>query len=253
MRVLATRPQTQNTEWAALLRDHGFTAFECPLLRIFAVDTHEQRRAIINLVLNLDQYQVAIFVSQNAVEHAFTYVKEYWPQLPVGLDWLGVGKKTRALLNQFLEEGSCFFDGPPDIDVMNSEDLLSLEALQSVNEKKVIIFRGVGGRDLIRQTLESRGAEVHYCELYQRSAPESLEQDLQHAQLTNDDVIPVFSGESLHNLDKVLSTGKAGDAEPILILPGERVAAMAKELGYERYQVAKNASVAEMLKAIQNL
>ena len=251
MRVFATRPLAQNSSWTESLREAGFDVVECPLLEIVSVERAEQR-PIVNIVLDLDQYNKAIFVSQNAVEHAFTYIQQYWPQLPFGLSWFGVGVKTRALLSSYLEEGFCFTGLATEQNVMNSEDLLALEELQIVEGEKVLIFRGVGGRDLIRLTLEARGAEVQYCELYKRTAPDTAAATLEQARLTDADCIPVFSGESLENLDRILSSGSAGHAEPILVLPGERVEAIAKELDYEKYIVAKNASEQAMLAAIKD-
>ena len=251
MRVFATRPQAQNTSWSKLLQKENFEVVDCPLMEIISLE-ESQQRPIVNRVLELDQYHKTIFVSQNAVEHAFRFVQQYWPQLPVGLGWFAVGKKTRALLCQYLEEGSCFFDTPPNKDLMNSEELLSLPELRCVENERIVIFRGVGGRDLIRTTLEARGAEVHYCELYIRRTPEEAERSIKKAAVSDDDVIPIFSGESLENLDRILSNGVAGSAEPTLILPGDRVAALAKGLDYEKIVIAKNASEQEMLRALNS-
>jgi uroporphyrinogen-III synthase len=45
--------------------------------------------------------------------------------------------------------------------------------MQSVDGKKVMIVRGIGGRDVLADTLKSRGAAVSFAECYQRINPQS--------------------------------------------------------------------------------
>jgi len=249
VRVLATRPKQQNQAWAHTLAQKGYEVVECPLLEIRPLGAHEQR-SVINVVLELDTFQKAIFVSQNAVAYGFDFIYEYWPQFPLKLDCYAVGKKTAQLMHERLEECMCFSYLTPEVDVMTSEQLLALPAFQDVENQAIVVFRGLGGREAIRDELTARGAKVSYCELYLRACPDDASPTLQSTKLRDSDVIPVFSGDTLQNLDELLSVGVAGAAEPLLILPSERVAALAEELGYERFAVAKNASEAEMLKTL---
>jgi len=50
----------------------------------------------------------------------------------------------------------------------NSEGLLELVELSAVNNKNIIIVRGDGGREHLKEILEQRGAQVIYVESYQR-------------------------------------------------------------------------------------
>ena len=52
----------------------------------------------------------------------------------------------------------------------NSEGLLALPLLQRLDNCSVLILRGVGGREFLKEKLIERGANVYYYEPYQRVA-----------------------------------------------------------------------------------
>jgi uroporphyrinogen-III synthase len=64
-----------------------------------------------------------------------------------------------------------------------------------------MIFRGVGGRDVLAETLKSRGAKVIFAESYQRINPQInttlLDQLWQHGKL---DALVVTSSEAMRHL-----------------------------------------------------
>ena len=55
----------------------------------------------------------------------------------------------------------------------DSEALLALPEMQNMQGKKVMLFRGIGGRDVLGDTLKSRGAQVTFAECYQRVNPQT--------------------------------------------------------------------------------
>jgi uroporphyrinogen-III synthase len=53
----------------------------------------------------------------------------------------------------------------------DSEALLALPGMAGMSGKRVLIFRGEGGRELLGDTLKARGAQVEYAECYRRVRP----------------------------------------------------------------------------------
>ena len=83
-RIIATRPEAQNADWCARLQQGGLECLAIPLLEIVAIEDARRQQAIRQQILTIDEYQKLIFVSQNAVDEAFRWIDQYWPQLPVG-------------------------------------------------------------------------------------------------------------------------------------------------------------------------
>ena len=250
--VLATRPEAQNQTWLNRLITEGYDVLAMPLLELITVSDRVNGNAIKSQVLNLDHYQKLIFVSQNAVNHAFEWIDRYWPQFPIGIECYCVGKKTASVLNHHLQQSSISIATAEQ--AMNSEELLSLPGLQQVAKEKVLIFKGVGGRTKIQSELENRGAHVECCDLYLR-VPKEIEfarftQCINSLETIEKMIVPVFSGESIENFHRQISE-KMNDWPKIqIIAPGERVALIAKNLGFESITIAKNASEGEMMLAI---
>lgn len=118
----------------------------------------------------------------------------------------------------------------------DSEALLELPELSQVQGKRVAVFRGDSGRDLLGDTLVERGAAVEYITCYRRGkpdiAPTPLLQLWQRRQL---DAIVITSSEGLRNLVDMLGASGAEllKATP-LFAPHARIVAEARSLGLSR-------------------
>lgn len=252
-RVVITRPEPQASLWQQRLADKGLASTVVPVMAIAAVTDTAARERVKQLILNVDHYQKAIFVSRNAVTHACEWLDDYWPQLPVGIDYFAVGSATAQQLAQ--ADIAVTALGRED-SAMNSEALLADPALQQVSDEKIVIFRGVGGRDVLAATLRERGARVDYCELYHRQLPLEAEAQLLTAlapAARRQDILSVHSGESLQNLTQLLDAHPAladyARTRPLLV-PGERVATLGREMGFNHLLVAHNAGDNAMLEAL---
>lgn len=151
--VLVTRPRELAEPLCAAVEDHGGVAIRWPGLeiesRIADADAADKIR-------RSDADDVVIFVSRNAVTHGAGLLPA-----PLQARLAAIGPSTAtALRRQGLE---------PDIlsSGHDSESLLAHPDL-AAPPGRVFIFRGVGGRELLAESLASRGTEVVYLEVYQR-------------------------------------------------------------------------------------
>lgn len=247
-RVWATRPIEQNQIWLQTLEQADYEVVDLPLLAIEPLADADATQAVKNLVLDLDQFQKVIFVSQNAVAEAFRWFEDYWPQLPQGIEYFAVGQKTAEAVAR--HQVGVVSGGL----AMNSDELLGLPQLQDVWGQRILICRGQGGLPRLGEVLHDRGAIVRYCELYKRCLPQHSEERLNWVfnSLTGHDLVPVFSGETLQNLDTIVAAHNPAVRQRLaLVVPGKRVAKMALAMGYQDVLVANNASVNEMLAAVE--
>lgn len=243
--VLVTRPAGQAAPLLGALERAGFRAYHQPLLELAPLEKlpESSRQAL----RDLDHYQHIIFISANAVRFGLDRIDDNWPQLPVGLKWYAVGSSTAALL---AERGLCPLVPAGD---MSSEGLLALPDLQQVEGERVLIVKGIGGRETLRQVLATRGAQVDELACYLRRCPKlpagALQQQLARWGIC---AIALSSGQGLHNLLTLLSAEETTKFRHIvLIVPSARVARLAREAGFGRVVVAANASDDAMLAALQ--
>lgn len=244
--VLVTRPSGQQRQLSAAVASAGYAVHCLPLLELQALEQlgAEQRA----LILDLDHYQHVIFISGNAVRFGMHWIEDFWPQLPVGLNWYAIGDATAALL---AERG---IQALAPASPMTSEALLALPQLQEVAAQRVLIVKGEGGRDTLAQALEQRGARLAELACYRRRCPAmkpgEVAQKLSSWQIG---LAMISSGEGLVNLLALLSPAETTKFRHItLLVPSDRVAAQARQAGFEQVLTAENASDGAMLQALHN-
>lgn len=241
--LLVTRPAHQQGPISRRLQALGATPLALPTLAIAGLDTEALKQAK-SYVMELDTYQHVIFISTNAVEHGLALVDNYWPQLPAYQQYYAIGLATSSALaqNGLIDEGVKGLER--DQALMNSEGLLRHKQLQSLEQQKCLIFRGVGGREHLAEQLRLRGAKVDYAEVYERTCPRYSNEQIVDTVSACDKVL-VGSGDSLYNLCQLAETAQVLRRlmqKPVLV-PGERVAALAKKQGFDTVLISENASV----------
>lgn len=239
--IVVTRPARQAASLARCIEDSGGRALVYPAIAIEPL-----RSAALEAVLaRLAGFDLAIFISRNAVEQGISSLQETdgLASLPRAA---AVGAGSRRALEAHGVKGVIAPEGQAD-----SEALLAEPALQAMAGKRVLIFRGEGGREVLASALRARGAAVEYAECYRRVRPAVDVKPLLEAWARGGvDAVTVSSGEGLANFAHLL--GAAGldllRAAPVFV-PHPRVVAEARSLGIREVIVA-GAADDEMLPAL---
>jgi len=81
-----------------------------------------------------------------------------------------------------------------------------LAEMHDVANETIIIFRGLGGRDVLAETLKSRGANIIFAECYHRTNPQKDAQLLSRLWQQNQlNAVVVTSSEAMRNLVNLAS------------------------------------------------
>jgi len=228
--VVVTRPAHQARQLASLIEAAGGRPFLFPVLEIRDV---ERSAALLDVIDRLDEFELAVFVSPNAVERGMALVaaRREWPRK---LKVAAIGGGSLRALERYGMTDVTAPEGRSD-----SEALLDLPALSLVFRKRIVVFRGVGGRELLGETLTDRGAVVEYAECYQRVLPDSDVASLLRAWTEKKlDAVTVTSSEGLRNLfDMVGAPGRESLLETPLFVTHPRIAETAQAMGVRRVVV----------------
>lgn len=221
--IAITRPVDQAQSLAELISLSGGKPIYFPLLAISALEDYSAFNQVLTGLADSDW---AIFISSNAVQQSMPRILERYPVLPPNLRFAAIGPATAEELSSYGIQQVLIPESRYD-----SESLLALPQMHDMQHRRVMLFRGVGGRELLAETLRERGAQVTFAECYRRVNPQRDAGDLpilwQNAQLH---ALVVTSSEALRNLLQL-----AGDArwlrETLLCVNHPRIAEMARAQG----------------------
>ena len=222
--IVVTRPEKQAKELADLIRAEGGCAILFPALEIIEV---KDLRPLHRLVGRLEEFDLAVFISANAVNSAMSAIVSR-RSVPDTLKIAAIGAGSRKALQRF---------GVKDVicpaSRFDSEALLELPQLRDVAGKRVVIFRGQGGRELLGETLGKRGARVEQVECYRRVKPDADPAPLKRLWVNKKlHAITVTSSEGLRNLFEMMDeTGKEFFRKTPIFMPHPRIAEAARTLG----------------------
>ena len=160
-----TRPYTRAAVLAKAIEREGGRALLYPAIEIRDIEDAQPLYAIID---RLEAFDLAVFVSPNAVRKALDFVRaRHATGWPPHLRVAAIGRGSRHELEQ---RGFAGVIAPPGRS--DSEALLELLERETLPLARVVIFRGEGGREMLAQALSARGAKVEYAECYRRVRPQ---------------------------------------------------------------------------------
>lgn len=173
-----------------------------------------------------ETFDLFIFVSVHAVRHGLARI-----QKSATSHVAAIGPATAKALAAANMPANVITPAPH-----NSEALLALPELANVGGQRILIVRGEGGRNLLRDSLLERGASVEYLDVYRRvraehlpTATAALEQRWQQ------EGIGIVTITSVEILDNLLTTLSALGRELLKTTPfvaaSERVASAAQAKG----------------------
>ena len=235
--VVLTRPQPDSERLSEALQNEGFQTRVMPIITIEAIPTAEQAPAP-----SLSDDALCIFISANAVRFGL-------PQLGSALardsdlTVIAVGNKTRDTL---AAEGI-----QAQVPVRaDSEGLLAMPALSAPDSRDVVIVKGEGGRELLASELTGRGARVTEWACYRRCWPEVDVSGLM--EISAGLIFQASSGEMVSRLSELLAGGGQADLfQSSIIVPSDRVARLATEIGWGQVIRAEDASDDAFIRALK--
>ena len=236
--VLVTRPAAQCAMLCAQIEGQGGSAIAFPAVEIEPV--------AVQATVAAADYDLVVFVSVNAVEHgAQQVIKSARTRIAA------IGRATAAAL----AAAELAADIVPEAG-FNSEALLAHPELQLTSGARVLIVRGEGGRELLRDTFAEHGMVVETREVYRRVRPnvDAAKVAEVEARWSDEgiDVVTATSIETLQNLQALLTEhGRQLLSGTALLVPSRRIVAAAVSAGLRGEAiVAAGADDASMIGAL---
>ena len=235
--IVLTRPQADSERLSQTLQSEGFQTRVMPIMTIEAIPDVDRA-----LSPPLTDDALCIFVSANAVRFGLPQLGPDLARCP-DLTVIAVGNKTRdTLVAEGIQAQAPFR--------ADSEGLLAMPALSAPDARDVVIVKGEGGRELLASELIRRGARVTEWVCYRRCWPDVDVSEL--AKVGDGLIFQASSGEALLRLaELVAGEGWVDLFQSPIIVPSDRVARLAIDMGWEQVIRAEDASDDAFVRALK--
>jgi uroporphyrinogen-III synthase len=221
--VLVTRPEQQATPLCRLLESAGALALRLPVIEIRPAADASGLRLEIGAIAAFD---LVIFTSANAVRFGSALLDK-------GGDVMlaAIGPATARALGEAGHRVAVSPRGGFD-----SESLLLHPALAHPAGRRILLVKGMHGRDLLETQLTQRGAQVVVADVYKRERAshsaetlEALEHEFAAGRIQ---VVTATSVEIAAGLLDIATPALRRDFDRVhWLVPGDRVAAALRERG----------------------
>lgn len=246
MTILVTRPLPAGEQLVSRLRALGQEAWSLPLIQFMPGGDLPSLAA---RLAALNPGDLGLVLSRHAVTWAGATLSSQLQIWPGDVNWLAIGRTTALALHQ---ASGLPVNYPRGREI--SEVLLQLPELQNITGKRALILRGNGGRELIGETLQQRGAIVEFCECYQR-IPCPLDGQAEAVRWSQRGIktLVVTSGEMLHQLYHLIPVPWHAPwlLACRLVVVSERLATQGQKLGWRDICIADNADNDALMKALR--
>ncbi|ORM72831.1 uroporphyrinogen-III synthase [Pantoea wallisii] len=246
MTILVTRPEPAASELVTRLRNQGKVAWTLPLIE-FTPGRDLQR--LPHQLAAMQPGDLVFLLSQQVVHFAHPALQHNASAWPTFLDYYAIGRSTALALHTVT---NLKVDYPHARET--SEELIRLNRLQQVQGKRALILRGSPGRELLAETLLERGAQVDYCECYQR-CEQHYNGAIEGRRWRDRGIttLVVTSGEMLQQLFTLFPPIDRREwlLHCRLVVVSERLATKAAELGWQEIKVADGADNDALLRALR--
>jgi len=162
--VLVTRPRQQAAALCRLLEAQGARVERFAAIEIEPIDGRLEWAAL----GDLHQFGLIIFTSANAVRYGAALLEQR-RDLPLA----AIGPATARALNQ-----AGYRVAVQSIEGADSESLLRHPKLNAVAGERVLLVKGMQGRELLEQELARRGALLAVAEVYRRQCPQPSDAEM---------------------------------------------------------------------------
>lgn len=246
--ILITRPAAQAGRLIHQIEAAGGRVLLLPVIEIEALAGTDRECAARSLLV---EAEVLVFISVNAVRCLLGLLTGA-SGLLADRSIYAVGGATGRILHEYGFQHVLQAMGT------GSEALLDLPGLQTdkIAGRAVVIVRGEGGRELLRERLAARGARVSYLEVYRRRRPVVDDDLMKNIWCRNcPDAIVISSAEGLQNLiDMTQPEDRTALFNTPLVAISERVSTHAQACGFRLTpRVASEASDEGLFAAIKQL
>jgi uroporphyrinogen-III synthase len=236
---LLLRPQAKCQASAQAFKLANLSAVACGLIdTVLDDDAIRQLPAKIAGLHNSSVKNIYVIVTSTMAAQQCVLMKHQWP---ANLCFYAVGATTGDILQQ----AGLVVTVPKEA---RTEGLLALHDLNNVSNKVIVIMKGFGGRELLYDTLVSRGAKVEQWEVYKRvklDVPVST-QDWRTTQIR---CIIATSGEVIHAAFDYFEASWLKSLNWIVV--SQRTADIASKLGATQIDISRDASDQALIQCAQ--